>query len=87
MKNSFINAHQPKQNFLVKLKTSQQRKKFWLEQSGAMYEMCYNPLYYPRLLKEKEGFTSKYTKQIDKDLHRTFPDDQFFKSGEIQKPP
>ena len=47
-----------------------------------MYEMCYNPLYYPRLLKEKEGFTSKYTKQIDKDLHRTFPDDQFFKSGE-----
>ena len=58
--------------------TSSQRKTLWLKNSGAMYEMSYNPLYYPRLLEETKFKVSKFTTQIDRDLHRTFPDEAYF---------
>ena len=59
--------------------TSSQRKKLWLKNSGAMYEMSYNPLYYPRLLEETKLKVSKFTTQIERDLHRTFPDEPYFR--------
>jgi Rab-GTPase-TBC domain len=69
-----------KKNNISRIKTHQQRKKYWLETTGAMYEMCYNTLYYPRLLQEKSHLESNYTMQIDKDLGRTFPEDPYFKN-------
>jgi GTPase-activating protein len=42
--------------------------------------MCFNSLYYYRLLKEKGNLVSNFTKQIEKDLHRTFPEENFFKN-------
>lgn len=54
------------------------RRKSWLEISGAMYEMCYNSLYYYRLLKENKNINSRFADQIKIDLHRTFPKDPYF---------
>lgn len=65
----------------LKTLTPSQRKTFWLKSSGAMYEMSYNPLYYPRLIEETKNKVSKFTAQIDRDLHRTFPEEPFFSSG------
>jgi len=43
-----------------------------------MYEMCYNSLYYYRLLKENKHISSRFADQIKIDLHRTFPKDPYF---------
>lgn len=81
MKSSFALSFKAKNKLLSEIHTSKERRKFWLETSGAMYEMCYNPLYYFRLLKEKGQLLSIYTEQIEKDLERTFPKEDFFKSA------
>ena len=54
--------------------------------SGAKRNLRDNPGYYWALLEEfPEGFPSPYKNQIDLDLHRTFPDDPYFKSPSIIK--
>lgn len=79
MKGSIIGGSHS-QSSALKIKTASQRRKYWLERSGAMYEMSFNSLYYYRLLKEKRNYSSKYTQQIERDLHRTFPEDEYFKN-------
>jgi hypothetical protein len=55
-----------------------QRKKLWLEITGASSHIKENPSYYERLIKEKELQETAYTRQIERDLHRTFPEDIYF---------
>lgn len=93
MKASFSEHHIPKSSVrshnssgIFDLDSPLYRRKAWLEISGAMYEMCYNSLYYYRLLKENKTIQSRFADQIYIDLHRTFPKDPFFsdpKSFEI----
>ena len=80
MRKSFTNTQSLHESQLKSSKNTITRKQFWLRISGAMHEMSYNSLYYHRLLQEKRHFVSKFTKQIEKDLNRTFPDDPFFQN-------
>lgn len=47
--------------------------------SGALREKQNNPQYYYNLVNFPEGIPSPYENQIEMDLHRTFPHDDFFK--------
>lgn len=47
--------------------------------SGAIREKQNNPQYYKTLVEFPPGIPSPYENQIEMDLHRTFPTDEFFK--------
>ena len=58
---------------------------FWLIASGAKRELINNPKYYENLTKNYPSnlIPSPYDYQIDLDLNRTFPEDNFFKDEKI----
>ena len=60
------------------------RKQLWLIGSGAKREMLLNfPGYYHKILNEyPEYIPSIYEQAIEKDLYRTFPDEEFFQNKE-----
>ena len=59
------------------------RKKFWLIASGAKREMLNFPNYYNNILNNYPYYVpSIYEKTIDKDLNRTFPEEEFFQKKE-----
>ena len=64
---------------LLKPVKKEHRAKIWMIASGAMREKCNNPQYYTTLRDFPEGIPSPYETQIEMDLHRTFPQDPFFK--------
>ena len=80
MRSSFALSPKEKISILGSINTNKVRRKFWLEVSGAMYEMCYNSMYYSRLLQEKSHHSCIFAEQIEKDLQRTFPQEDFFRS-------
>jgi hypothetical protein len=59
------------------------RPKIWLELTGAKHQLIENPLYYQTLLKDTQNLPCSCSKQIERDLLRTFPDDPFFSLPQI----
>lgn len=59
------------------------RPKIWLELTGAKYQLNQNPLYYQTLLKDTTNLPCSCSKQIERDLLRTYPDDPFFSQPSI----
>ncbi|CAG9332208.1 unnamed protein product [Blepharisma stoltei] len=55
-----------------------ERMILWMEISGAGLQLRENPIYYARLVSTKKDIVTIYTKQIDKDLKRTFPEESLF---------
>ena len=64
---------------LLKKIPDEYRIKLWMISSGALREKQNNPQYYYNLVNFPEGIPSPYENQIEMDLHRTFPHDDFFK--------
>ncbi|KYQ93209.1 hypothetical protein DLAC_05848 [Tieghemostelium lacteum] len=59
------------------------RRKQWLLLSGAFYKSyCYPPGYYKQLLESHKDETNNSTVDIEKDLHRSFPQHPFFKESQ-----
>ena len=54
-----------------------QRKQIWLEITGALTQMKDNAGYYTQLLAWKGGVETQFSVQIDKDLQRTYPEEDF----------
>lgn len=69
-------------NFMISMISSglsqETRPRIWLELTGASYLLTQNPLYYSTLLDDTQLLSSACSKQIERDLLRTFPDDPFF---------
>lgn len=63
------------------------RKSFWLIASGAKREMLNFPNYYDNILNNYPNYIpSIYEQTIEKDLNRTFPDEEFYqKKDNIEK--
>ncbi|CAG9318226.1 unnamed protein product [Blepharisma stoltei] len=55
-----------------------ERKMIWLEITGAGLQLRENPIYYSTLISTKISIETSVTRQIDRDLHRTFPNENFF---------
>lgn len=62
-----------------------QRFALWMNVSGAGQQMEANPGYYKRLLDSRMSLRTIFTKQIERDLARTFPSEQFFERLETQE--
>ena len=62
-----------------------QRKRIWLEITGAVAQMSDNVGYYGQLLRWKGRMETQFSAQIDKDLERTYPEEGFLtNSGAMQ---
>ena len=63
------------------------RKSFWLIASGAKREMLNFPNYYDNILNNYPNYIpSIYEQTIEKDLSRTFPEEEFYqKKDNIEK--
>lgn len=75
--------------FLVNAMTNgpyyEERKLVWLEATGANMCIRSNPTYYSTILEIHRNVETNFTAQIDKDLWRTFPQEEFFiKNATIQ---
>ena len=67
-------------NFLINNFPPELRKDLWMIASGARKEMKEFPNYYNDILNEyPEYIPSLFEKNIENDLNRTFPEEEFFK--------
>jgi hypothetical protein len=60
--------------------TPDMRKFVWMKVTGADKLIKNNRGYYDRLLEQINGQETYFSRQITRDLHRTFPDEIHFKS-------
>ena len=61
------------------------RNELWLQVTGAAKQLQANPGYYARILQARLPLKTIFTKQIERDLARTFPSDTFFERTETQQ--
>jgi len=61
------------------------RGQLWMQATGAATQMQANPGYYTRILQARLPLKTIFTKQIERDLARTFPSDHFFERTETQE--
>ncbi len=70
-------------NLLTKPFPSQHRKNYWLIASGAKEDIKNNPNYYNNILNNfPKEIPDLYENQINLDLNRTFPEDEFYQKEE-----
>ncbi|KAF7258896.1 hypothetical protein EG68_03839 [Paragonimus skrjabini miyazakii] len=50
------------------------RGRLWMTLSGAENELCVNPGYYDRLVRQTEGRVNFVVEEIERDLHRSLPE-------------
>jgi hypothetical protein len=70
-------------NLLTKPFPSEHRKNYWLIATGAKEDIKNNPNYYNHILTNfPKEIPDLYENQINLDLNRTFPEDEFFQKEE-----
>ena len=70
-------------NLLTKPFPSEHRKNYWLIATGAKEDIKNNPNYYNNILNNfPKEIPDLYENQINLDLNRTFPEDEFFQKEE-----
>lgn len=70
---------------LLKGPSEKQRKVLWLRLSGAHAQIRSNPGYYQAIIEERASCSTVYLKQIDRDLHRTFPTEDYLREKSTQR--
>ena len=56
------------------------RGKVWMYGSGAMFKAASNPFYYKNLLNQSKDENTQAMDDIEKDLHRSFPEHPYFQN-------